>query len=257
MKSMPIPAGVLLFAAGAAQACCNVVELRQYTLHPGQRDVLIELFDREFVESQDSVGSHVLGQFRDADAPDRYVWLRGFTDMPARAEALTAFYGGPVWDTFGAQARATMIDSSNVLLLRPVSPPNGFVFDAPRPAPGSEPPRSLVTATIYSFAQPVADEFVHFFEHDVAPALRAAGIAPIASFRTESAANNYPRLPVRENEHVFVWFARFASTAAHESCMRRLSQLPAWTATEDQLHARLNSPVEVLRLQPTGRSQLR
>jgi hypothetical protein len=31
-----------------------VVELRQYTLRPGQRDVLIDLFDRELVESQEA-----------------------------------------------------------------------------------------------------------------------------------------------------------------------------------------------------------
>ena len=36
------------------QTCCPIVELRQYTLHPGQRDVLIDLFDREFVESQEA-----------------------------------------------------------------------------------------------------------------------------------------------------------------------------------------------------------
>ena len=28
-----------------------IVELRRYTLHPGRRDTLIELFDREFVET--------------------------------------------------------------------------------------------------------------------------------------------------------------------------------------------------------------
>lgn len=37
------------------QTCCPVVELRQYTLHPGMRDVLIKLFDREFVESQEAI----------------------------------------------------------------------------------------------------------------------------------------------------------------------------------------------------------
>ena len=47
-----------------------VVELRQYTLHPRQRDVLIELFDREFVETQEAVGMTVIGQFRDLDDPD-------------------------------------------------------------------------------------------------------------------------------------------------------------------------------------------
>lgn len=42
-----------------------VVELRQYTLRPGQRDVLIDLFDREFVESQEADGMAIVGQFRD------------------------------------------------------------------------------------------------------------------------------------------------------------------------------------------------
>lgn len=58
-----------------------IIELRQYTLHPGRRDELIELFDREFVETQEDAGIVVLGQFRDLDAPDRFVWLRGFRDM--------------------------------------------------------------------------------------------------------------------------------------------------------------------------------
>ncbi len=57
--------------------CCPIVELRQYTLHPGKRDVLIDLFDREFVESQEALGMKVIGQFRDLDNPNRFVWLRG------------------------------------------------------------------------------------------------------------------------------------------------------------------------------------
>ena len=40
-----------------------IVELRQYTLHPQQREVLIDLFDREFVETQEAQGMRVLGQF--------------------------------------------------------------------------------------------------------------------------------------------------------------------------------------------------
>src|SRR5437879_2125702 len=59
--------------------CCSIVELRQYTLHPGQRDVLIDLFDREFVESQEALGMKIIGQFWDLGNPNRFVWLRGFT----------------------------------------------------------------------------------------------------------------------------------------------------------------------------------
>ena len=62
--------------------CCPVIELRQYTLKPGQRDVLIDLFDRHFVESQEAAGMTIVGQFRDRRRPDRFVWIRGFPDMP-------------------------------------------------------------------------------------------------------------------------------------------------------------------------------
>jgi hypothetical protein len=43
----------------------------QYTLHPGRRDDLIALFDREQVESQEACGIELLRQFRDLDDPDR------------------------------------------------------------------------------------------------------------------------------------------------------------------------------------------
>lgn len=72
-----------------------IVELRQYTLHPQQRDMLIDLFDREFVETQEAHGMRVLGQFRDLDQPDLFVWLRGFADMESRRRALEAFHVGP------------------------------------------------------------------------------------------------------------------------------------------------------------------
>jgi hypothetical protein len=94
--------------APAAGIDCQVVELRQYTLHPGQRETLIEVFDREFVETQEAVGMAVMGQFRDVDAPDRFLWLRGFANMDSRAKGLAAFYGGPVWQQHRDVANATM-----------------------------------------------------------------------------------------------------------------------------------------------------
>jgi hypothetical protein len=63
-----------------------LIELRQYTLHPGQRETLIELFEREFITPQQDAGMTLLGQFRDLDDADRFVWLRGFASMPQRAQ---------------------------------------------------------------------------------------------------------------------------------------------------------------------------
>src|SRR5215831_16598244 len=111
---------------GTEVRCCAVVELRQYALKPLQRDVLINLFDEHFVESQEAVGMTVIGQFRDRGNPDRFVWLRGFRDMEGRRESLAAFYDGPVWAAHRSAANNTMIDSDDVLLLKPARPDLAF-----------------------------------------------------------------------------------------------------------------------------------
>ncbi len=87
-------------------------------MQPGRRDELIELFEREFVETQEAVGMCVLGTFRDLADADRFVWFRGFRDMDERRQALDAFYGGPVWQEHRNAANATLIDSDDVLVLR-------------------------------------------------------------------------------------------------------------------------------------------
>ena len=99
-----------------------VVELRQYTLKPGKRDTLIDIFDTHLIEGQEDAGMTIIGQFRDLDRPDMFVWMRGFDGMEARKDALTAFYEGPVWGAYSNAANATMIDSDDVLQLKPAWP---------------------------------------------------------------------------------------------------------------------------------------
>src|SRR5262245_823733 len=106
--------------------CLPVIELRLYTLKPGQRDVLIDLFERHFIESQEAAGMTLVGQFRDRHRADRFVWLRGFPSMEGRHQALEAFYGGPVWSAHRNAANDTMVDSDDVLLLRPARPDLAF-----------------------------------------------------------------------------------------------------------------------------------
>lgn len=241
-------------AAPVDDSCCTVVELRQYTLRPGRRDALIELFDRAFVESQEAAGMQVIGQFRDLDAADRFVWLRGFTDMAARARALAAFYDGPVWREHRDAANATMLDSDDVLLLRPAAPASGFVPDGRRDRPGDG---GLVVATLYFFDAPVDVDFLDLFARDVVPALHEAGTPVAASYVSESAPNTFPRLPVREGEHVFVWFARYRDEAEYDAFRARLADSPRWRSIAPRLARRLLGPPQVLRLAPTARSRLR
>jgi hypothetical protein len=237
-----------------------IVELRQYTLHPGRRDDLIGLFERELIEPQETAGMALVGQFRDADDPDSFVWLRGFSDMETRAEALGRFYNGPVWKRHRADANATMIDSDNVLLLRPVSMQSGFPAPAlPRPLSGhSAPPPSLVTATLCYRDRPFDQAFSAFFTSQVAAAMSHTGAAPLACLQTEHAENTFPALPVRSGENVFVWFSRFADLAglsAHRDALARYSH---WhTTIRPALLAMLTGEPQQLTLAPTPRSLLR
>jgi hypothetical protein len=99
--------------------------------------------------------------------------------------------------------------------------------------------------------------FAAFFTHDVAPIQRDDGAELLATFVTERSANNFPRLPVRENETAFVSLTRFPSTAAHCAHVAALTQSSAWRALEPALARALVAPTQTLRLQPTARSLLR
>ncbi|WP_308257854.1 NIPSNAP family protein [Pseudonocardia lacus] len=205
----------------------SIVELRQYTLHPGRRDELVELFEREFVESQDAVGARVVGTFHDVDGPDRFVWIREFDDMAARRRALISFYGGPVWKAHSAAANATMIDSDDVFLLEPVSGAFGLTERAAvgegRPGP------SRVLGVVH-----LADG-----EPDAGEVEKALGV-PAVVLRSAPYENDFTALPVRD-ERVVVRFAAYPSAAEATAARARLAP----------------GALQVLELEPTARSAYR
>jgi hypothetical protein len=196
----------------------------------------------------------VLGQFRDIDRPDVFTWLRGFPDMESRRVSLTSFYDGPVWRAHHDATNATMITWNNVCLLRPTHPGSALAADAER----GRPAESLILATVYSLEPRVAPSFGRLFEETVRPELAAAGAAPIAAYETEPSVNTYSALPIRENERVFAWFARFSSVAAFHEHERVLAASYRWrNVVTPAIGTHLRSPPEVHRLQPTTRSRLR
>ena len=237
-----------------------VVEFRQYTLRPGQREVLIDLFDRDFIESQEAAGMAIVGQFRDLDEPDRFVWIRGFASMPSRAQALASFYGGPVWKAYSAQANATMIDTDNVLLLRPVTARSGFKALATDRLPIGHAlaAPSCILVTLYYRNNPFDQAFADFFDRQARPVLIETGATPLAWLQTEHAENTFPALPVRTGENVFVWLARFPSPAHLGSHLRQLRLSGQWqNLVLPALSAMTAGAPQQLRLTPTTRSLLR
>ncbi len=235
-----------------------IAELRRYTLHPGRRDELIALFDRYFLESQEACGMKIIGQFRDLDDPDAFVWLRGFPDMQARHAALAAFYGGPVWGEHRNTANATMIDSDDVLLLHPQSEADAFALPGGRPGrDATDLSPAIVQAVTYKLKSSAESEFLAFYQETLCPILRAAGEKRVALFASEHSENTFTRLPVRLGENVTVAFSRFDNAAAHASFTKDLIGNPVWLAAQEQLSTYLIAPPTIARLAPTARSLLR
>jgi hypothetical protein len=158
-----------------------------------------------------------------------------------------------------AGAYCPVIDSDNVRLLRPVRPGSGFVLDrAERQAPASSVVgQELSVCTICTLTATAAATFADEFERAIAPVLAANGAAPLAVFETEPSVNNFPRLPVREGEHAFVWFARFPDGATHREHVARLEESRDWRElVRPMLDRQLQAPMESWRLTLTAQSRL-
>ena len=162
-----------------------------------------------------------------------------------------------MWKAHSKAANATMVDASNVLLLHPSRPTSGFSLEKlQRPAAGStDVPKRLVIGTIYYFDQSPSNDFIEFFEREVATVLRDTGASIIGQFVTESSPNTFRALPVREGEHVFIFFSSFRDLAAYEHYVEQLGRSRRWNGgTLKALLSRIKRPPEILRLSPTARS---
>jgi hypothetical protein len=237
-----------------------LLELRQYVLRPGRRDDLVELFDAEFVESQEELGMGIYGQFRDLDDPDRFVWLRGYPDGSAdrRRESLAAFYGGPVWAAHGKAANATMVDADDVLLLAPLTTDEPFAGTSIHPPVGSDPPASVFDVTVCLLERPGGADLRDWVAAEAVPLMGRIAAAPVAAFASSDLPNTFPALPVREDEPAIAWLVRLDDTVSHAAYRRRLEANDQW---REEMWPRLapvlrGAPLR-LRLAPTGRSRLR
>jgi quinol monooxygenase YgiN len=242
-----------------AIAADTVFELRQYTLHPGQRDLLVNEFDDNFVEGQEAEGMRIIGQYRDLDDPDRFVWLRSFSDMEARQAALTKFYSGPIWKAHGRAAAGTMVDSDNVLLLRPLRPDTAFAASKlALPPPGTRAPgKGVLVASIVYVERNTPTEFGAFFAQELQPRWERQGAPITAQMVSEHSPNTYPSLPVRERENVFVWFSMIADQTAVQEHRTALAASIEWRQAVGKLTQWTHHRIETLHLEPTARSRLR
>lgn len=74
-----------------------ILEMRRYTLHPGQRETFIGLFETVNRAALREAGMLIFGPLRDLEEPDKVHWIRAFQSLEHRDAIKQAFYDGPVW----------------------------------------------------------------------------------------------------------------------------------------------------------------
>jgi hypothetical protein len=120
------------------------------------------------------------------------------------------------------------------------------------------PSRARCSASPSSTAPQLIDApFRTFILGSVLPELVAAGGAPIATFVTDPSGNNFPALPLRD-ENVAVWINRFDNDDAYRAHHAALAASAGWRGRVlPVLEHDTALPVQQLRLRPTAGSQLR
>jgi hypothetical protein len=191
----------------------KVIELRNYLLKPGMRERFTDYFEDQFIDSQDSLGGYVFGQFRIQGEDDKFFWIRGFEDMQSRLVFLRAFYEqGQVWKEFGPGANEMMLDSDNVYLLRPLR--DSFdPYEFPRQ-------RGIIVIEFY-FAKPnQREQLTNLFRANRASLLKSKPTLWIS----DMTANDFPRLPVIQDQNLLVSISSYADESDYQSQCRKSAE---------------------------------
>ena len=230
----------------------QVFELRRYAIQQGKREQFSRHFESFFPEAFQQLGALAFGQFLERGNPSGFTWLRGFKTMDARAAVNGAFYFGPVWKEHRSATNAMILDSDNVLLLRPLHPERGVAV-LPAVDPAGAGARGVVAAQIFPIRAGDVDAFARQAEPTFAAYL-AAGAREAGVLVTLDVPNNFPQHPVRTDGPFLVWLGILEAEGAPADRFRSLAERSAKTLLSTGL---LRESPELVILDPTPRSRLR
>ena len=216
----------------------NTTELRNYLLKTGKRDKFIQYFKDHFVESQNTLGAYIPGQFRIKAEDDRFFWIRGFNNMQERSQFLPAFYGGEVWKEFGPAANEMMLEWHNVYLVKPLTG-NSNAFDK----------KQGIFVIYYTARDNRLEQLIDLFIKAYIPLYNTWSINNITLWVSEMEENDFPRLPVYQDENLLTVISNYNNELEYESTLK------LFNSSDKQLAARIQELVKIkngLILYPAG-----
>ncbi len=232
----------------------QVIEFRRYITKEGQRAHFTQYFESYFPEAFQQLGAIAAGSFFERKNQSGFTWIRGFHTIDDRAVVNAAFYYGPLWNEHRNTLNDLMIDSDNVMLLRPLSSERGVIVQ-PSVDPVSEPngAQGIVVAQVFRVKPNRMEAFAKEAEMTFAK-YRATGAREAGVLVTLDVKNNFPQLPIRTDGPFLVWLGILKDNQMLESGFTPVVErcLSSLTAT-----GLLKGAPELIVLDPTPRSRLR
>lgn len=176
---------------------------------PGERNNYKAGFET-IVDTLNARKNYVLGQYYITDGPDRFVWIRGFDDMPSRKEALTGFFESMYWKEIMGSITKDIVNYTNVYLLKPLQIEkakidSGFAFDGKWFAT-----QNNFTVVDFYLANGMRDDFIGFLQSTFDSVLSKSGARDRTYWISEMTENNSP-LPAFQDQNLVVAVTHFAS----------------------------------------------
>jgi hypothetical protein len=232
----------------------QVIEFRRYTVKEGERERFAEYFESYFPEAFQQMGAMAFGQFFERKNPVGFTWMRGFKNTDARAVINAGFYYGPLWREHAFTMNSLMVDSNNVLLLRPLNPERGVtVLPSVDPVTERKGAQGVVVAQIFAVKANSVDAFAQEAEAAFS-GYRAAGAREAGVLVTLDVPNNFPQLPVRTDGPYLVWLGIVKDNQALETQFTPLAEQSSKSLSATGM---LRGAPELVILDPTRRSRLR
>ncbi|HVE56738.1 MAG TPA: hypothetical protein VNB22_07910 [Pyrinomonadaceae bacterium] len=205
----------------AANQNIKVIELRNYLVRQGRRDEFINLFEENFVQSQNILGGYILGQYRVKGADDNFFWIRGFKDMTARYKYLNDFYfGSPSWKQHKNEANSMLLNNDNVYLLQPLNlKDNSTGAESGFNTSWFGQEKGIAVVDFY-VSNTKRDKLIEFVKKKYLAILNASKIENASFWTSETAPNDFTGLPVFQDKNLLVQITFYKNELEYQSKMK-------------------------------------
>jgi hypothetical protein len=231
----------------------KVIELRDYVIRQGRRDEFINLFEENFIQSQNILGGYTLGQYRVKGADDNFFWIRGFKDMSDRNKFLNDFYyGSPAWKQHKSTANSMLLNNDNVHLLKPLNlkdGPNNADFSFNTNWFGQE--KGIAVVDFYT-SNTKLEMLIEFVKKKYIAVLNTSKIENTSFWISEMTPNEFTALPVFQDKNLLVQITFYKNEFEYQTKMKDVT-----SKMNDELKSEMADLVTIkntLILYPTEKS---